>query len=213
MIKLINKSRNEKTGDIPQSYMDKNTCPRRCPWKNCGCYGENFTTNLTWNRVTEPLESIKEQVKALKGKCIIRQSVAGDIATPGTNNIDEYTVKVLNEAYNKHASYTYTHCEINKKNTDIAKKSKMVINFSCETIGQVKQCYKYNVTSVLAVKTMTENEKTIDGIKFKKCPATYQEGMNCKKCMKCLNKNRDYTIVFEVHGTGKKKATFLMEEL
>ena len=89
----------------------------------------------------------------------------------------------------------------------------MVINFSCETIEQVKQCYKYNVTSVLAVKTMTENEKTIDGIKFKKCPATYQEGMNCKKCMKCLNKNRDYTIVFEVHGTGKKKATFLMGEL
>ena len=213
MIKFIKKSKNRKTGAIPQTYMDKSTCPKRCPWRGHGCYGENFTTNLTWNRVYDPLESIKDSVKELKGKCVIRQSVAGDIATPNTNDIDRHTVDILNDAYKGHFAYTYTHCELSPINVKIAKASKMVINFSCETLSQVKKCKKYGVPSVLSVRKMEGEEKTIDGIKFKKCPAIYKEGMNCKKCLKCLNKNRNYVIVFEVHGKGQKKADFLIKDL
>lgn len=170
MIKFIKKSRNSKTGAIPQTYMDKSTCPKRCPWRGHGCYGENFTTNLTWTRVFDPLESIKDSVKELKGKCVIRQSVAGDIATPNTNDIDKHTVDILNDAYKAHFAYTYTHCELSTRNIKIARASKMVINFSCETLSQVKKCKKYGVPSVLSVIKMEGEEKTIDGIKFKKMP-------------------------------------------
>lgn len=200
-MKLISSSRNRKTGAISQTYSDKSTCPVSCPFRNNGCYGDNFPTSIHWKRCDTPIDEANIDTFSY----IIRHNVCGDIAISGTNNIDSKLLKQLDKLYTNHLAYTYTHCAKTIDNFNKAKHSHMIINFSCETIEQVENCIKNDIPSVLVVKSMQENTTYINNHKYVKCLG------DCVSCKKCMDRKRDYTIVFEAHGVKKKKLDYLLK--
>lgn len=44
-------SRNVKTGPIPVTYSERDTCPPSCPHYRSDCYAEDFYTRMSWDKV------------------------------------------------------------------------------------------------------------------------------------------------------------------
>lgn len=211
-IKFVEKSQNKKTGAITQTYSSCNTCPTRCPFKHNGCYAEYGPASIQWHSVKHDVNNLTNLIKGGATTKLIRHNVAGDIAEEGTSNISEELLTILNKAYKNHTAYTYTHCEVNERNINLAKSSKMVINFSCEELSQVEKAVKSGALAVMAVAKMSGAKKEINGIKYIKCPNTINSNIQCKDCKLCANRRRKSVIVFEAHGNGRKKASnFLIE--
>lgn len=220
-IRFIGSSKNAKTGDISQTYTTCNTCPKRCPFKHNGCYAENFFVKINWNK-TEKIgvapEGLRAVIEQTPHTNIIRHNVAGDIAVPGTDDIDENLVNTLCKAYKGLKAYTYTHTDINNQhNIEIVKKASdrgFIINFSTENVKDALRCRAAGVNAVIAVNTISDKMVVIDNTMFIQCPATYNKDFTCKQCGMCWQKNRKHIIVFPVHGAGQgkaKKAGFLTD--
>ena len=209
LIKLVEKSTNQKTGAITQTYSSSNTCPTRCPFKNSGCYAASGPCGLVWKKMQKAVTpyELKELIQNSATTKLIRHNVAGDMAIEGTSELNYMLVSLLAKAFEGHQAYTYTHCEINERNSDIIKMAQekgFVINYSCENIEQVKKAIAHGVPAVMTCEQFEGTHKTIEGIKFVKCPS-YKDGVTCATCQMC-SKVRNYVVVFEAHGTSKKKA-------
>ena len=207
----VAESGNTKTGKTAVTYTTPNSCPD-CPLKEKGCYAKNFPCCLQWKKAETKGVRPEELANVISNNVkseVIRHNVAGDIAMPGTNDINESLVNNLVKAYKVFKkAYTYTHCVISKRNIEIVKnamKENFVINFSTQTIEDVKKCLAAGVNAVIAVHTMSAKTVKKDGIKLVQCPATYNKNIHCVNCGLCAKK-RDYAIVFPVHGNGKNKA-------
>lgn len=231
---LIPESSNPKTGNIIQSYSHRTTCPNRCPLKGNGCYADSFFTSRQWDRcddegdkryiangrdlVLKLISAVATHIKKDKVPILLRHNIAGDIALPNSDKIDEERLNTIVEACNKVSSllnanlmgYTYTHCNLsigNIKKVKDAQAKGFIVNFSCETIEEVKEV---KLTDCNAVMTSVNPDETIkalkeEGIKSLQCPAQTTDGMNCKKCRLCA-RDRDAVVIFAVHGKGSNKA-------
>lgn len=231
---LIPESGNSKTGSMIVTYTERVSCPTRCPFKGNGCYGESIRTATQWKRASDngdkravstpkALEKSLASAVALqavsKGVVMFRHNIAGDICTPGTNDIDQDTLDALIKANSKAKQiakllevefygYTYTHADTN--DTDNVSKIKntedFIINVSCETISEVVQARSEGLNTVLTSATIIEDIEALKtcGINAVQCP-NQTRGVHCDKCKLCA-RNRKTVVLFEVHGNGKKKA-------
>lgn len=232
---LIPESSNLKTGNIIQSYSNRSTCPNRCPLKGNGCYADSYHTSRQWDRCNDEgdkryianghdltldlMSAVAIHVKRGEKSILFRHNVAGDIALPDSDVIDDERLNTIAESCNKVSlilnnvklmGYTYTHCNPsigNIKKVKNAQSKGFIVNFSCETIEEVK---KVKSTDCNAVMTSVNPDETIkslkkEGIKSLQCPAQTNEGMNCKKCKLCA-RARDVVIIFAIHGNGSNKA-------
>lgn len=214
-IRVVGNSKgNPKTGPISQTYNSEITCPCRCPFRCSGCYGESVNTARCWcgcdnGKGIKP-EDLQKATDTTPLTKMIRLNIAGDIAVPGTNEIDDRWVNAYIESFNNKKVFGYTHCEINKENIEKIKKLKehgIVFSFSCETVEQVKKAFENNCDAVMTVETMEDRVKVVDGIKFVKCPNVTTDGeVKCCNCGICTKPNRNFVIVFPLHGNGKGKA-------
>ena len=50
-IQFVKKSANAKTGPIPVSYSERETCPQSCPHYRSDCYAEDYYTRMVWDKV------------------------------------------------------------------------------------------------------------------------------------------------------------------
>ena len=231
---IIPKSSNEKTGNIIQSYSARTTCPNRCPLKGHGCYADNYHTSRQWDRcenVADPryvsnskdltlslIEAIAPRAKKGDTEVLFRHNVAGDIAHENSNIIDVSRVNAIADACKSAGKvtgvtvrgYTYTHCEISSQNTKViheALDKDFIINYSCETVNEVK---KANDLGCDAVITAINPEETINelkkvGIRAVQCPAQTHDNVSCESCKLC-SRHRVTTVVFKIHGNGSNKA-------
>lgn len=217
-IKYVAHSCNTKTGDISQTYSDPRTCPKSCPFKCHGCYGENFTTRRYWVQSNCTSKTLADMMESKGHTKVLRHNVAGDMCIHGTDSLDGELIRNLSRAYKGIKAYTYTHCAKTAENFQLIHKAAdngFVINMSCETLGQVMECRENHVPAVLAVYEWTQKDKAtrrIDGITYRLCPASHDKNMTCRDCGKCWKKNQKEIIVFPAHGAGKKKTrAFLMD--
>lgn len=162
LIKFVGTSANKKTGCISQTYTSKNTCPKRCPFKNSGCYAKYGNTNIHWTAMKHSCEpqDLKTIIKNTPHTDVIRYNVAGDIAKENTSTIDVKLLNTLIDAYKGLTAYTYTHCTVNKKNIESVKKAitaGFIINFSVEDIKTAKKCHNNNVPCVMALNSMSKH--------------------------------------------------------
>lgn len=218
LIKFIGTSTNKKTGCISQTYSSKNTCPKRCPFKDKGCYAKYGNTNIHWSQMKNSCEpqDLKTIIKNIPHTNVIRHNVAGDIAKEGTSLIDTKLLDILIDAYKGLKAYTYTHCTVNKRNIEIVKKAitaGFIINFSVEDIKTAKKCYENNVPCIMAVNSMTKHTVKKEGLTFIQCPETYNKDIHCKNCGLCYKKNRKSIICFPAHGRGKNKIKDILIKL
>lgn len=231
---LIPESSNPKTGNIIQSYSARSTCPNRCPLKGNGCYADSYHTSRQWDRCNDEedrryirngndltldlMSAVAIHAKRGEKSILFRHNVAGDIALPNSDMIDGERLNAIVESCNKVSSnlniklmgYTYTHCNLPIGNIEKVKDAQakgFVVNFSCETIEEVKEVKLAGCNVVMTSVNPNETIKELkeDGLKALQCPAQTTDGMNCKKCKLCA-RARDAVIIFEVHGNGSKKA-------
>lgn len=231
---VIPKSANEKTGNIIQSYSARATCPNRCPLKKNGCYADNYHTSKNWDRcenVLDPryvsntndltlslIEAIAPRSKKGVTEVLFRHNVAGDIAHENSNIIDVSRVNAIAYACKSAGKatgvtvrcYTYTHCEISARNAKViheALDNDFIINYSCETVNEVKKANELGCDTVI---TSIDPEETIRdlkavGIKAVQCPAQTHNNVSCESCKLC-SRPRVTTVVFKIHGNGSNKA-------
>ena len=217
-MKYVAHSANIKTGDISQTYSDARTCPKSCPFKGHGCYGENFTTRRHWMQSDCTSKTLANAMESKGHTKVLRHNVAGDMCKHETDELDGELIRDLIKAYKGVKAYTYTHAEKTADNFQLihhAAEKGFIISMSCETLEQVEACHENNVPSVLAVYEWTEKGKVtrrINGITFRLCPAYHDKNITCRDCGKCWKKNRKEVIVFPAHGKSKKKTRdFLMD--
>ena len=220
--KYVAVSDNAKTGKMSAVYTalkDNKTgsCPIRCPFACAGWNAKNGPCNIHWEDTAKnsktTIANLNETIKnGKKHKNILRHNVAGDMAIPGSNDLNESLVQELSNIYNDNfdIAYTYTHCTVdNPKNIEIAKaaaKKNFIVNFSTEKISDCKKCIAAAVNCVIACNTMQPSTAIIDGVKIVKCPNATNKNIKCVNCGLCYKKSRDFAIAFPVHGNQKEKA-------
>ena len=231
---LIPKSSNAKTGNIIQSYSARSTCPNCCSLKNNGCYADSYHTSRQWDRCDNPndgrytkdgnelgfalLAATADKMRKGSTSVLFRHNVAGDLAYPDSNMIDKGRLEAITEACKRVNSvvggalkgYTYTHCAVNLQNVKAVRKASeegFLVNFSCETIHEVKEAKALDCDAVLASADVDASIEALkaEGLKAVQCPAQTKENVSCETCKLCSRK-RESVVIFAIHGNGAKKA-------
>lgn len=108
---FVKVSANSKTGPIPVTYSERETCPPSCPHYRADCYAEDYYTRMTWDKVTQrggDLAALCDAVAALPEGQLWRHNVAGDLMGEG-EHVDAAALGELVRANIGRRGFTYTH--------------------------------------------------------------------------------------------------------
>jgi hypothetical protein len=208
-IHFIKKSSNSKTGAIPTTYSERDTCPPSCPHYRDDCYAEDYYTRLNWNQVGKRGQKFSEfcdEIAALPEGQLWRHNVAGDLAGVG-EEIDAVKLGELVKANIGRRGFTYTH----KKSADAihwikhANKWGFTINLSADDAGEADELAAHGLPLVCIVPMDTpERSTTPQGRPITICPAQTREYMTCSVCQLCQKADRNAIVGFRAHGTKAK---------
>ena len=215
-------SGNSKTGPIPTTLTEKNSCPDVCPLKSNGCYAEIGHTNIHWQRVSNG-DAVKyswvnamQQIAALPKGQLWRHNVSGDL--PQTDGLIQYNlVQQLIDANRGKRGFTYTHhdvqsnssnCYWNKAIIAACNAQGFTVNLSGNSLEHADQLKALDIGPVVTIcPEGTEKQfKTPAGNIVVICPATYRDDIQCSNCGLCAVSSRKSIVGFPVHGIAKKKA-------
>lgn len=225
-IQFVKKSSNAKTGPIPTTTSGRDTCPQACPFNNGnGCYADaGYYTRMNWDKVTNgerggTLEELCEAVAKLPEGQLWRHNVAGDLK--GNDNwIDYMALLDLVKANKGRRGFTYTHYPVTdhkhaQMNVDAIEMSMIggfTVNVSANSVAhavQIKDEYPHLPVAAVVPSDHGNDTRTIDGVKFITCPATYKDNVTCATCKLCSVADRDSVIAFPAHGSQTKKADII----
>lgn len=128
----------------------------------------------------------------------------------GAAGIDaDYLAAVLEAVPRRGIAWTYSHFPAEL--LPVAKPGQTVINASCDTITEAVDAVKRGRPAVLAAPADTAEAwpRTVEGVKFHRCPAELSESFTCAQCGNgsplCARPDRREVVVFVAHGSGAKK--------
>lgn len=218
---------NKKTGPIPVTINNSETCPDACSLKNNGCYANHGPLLIAWKRVdagkgnSTNFAGLCEQISTIYKNSLWRYAVAGDL--PGNNNtIDHTALNQLVEANRGRRGFTFTHKPVGISGQELvnaqaifaANKSGFAINLSADNIGQADDLHALGIGPVVVVLPQDHPHKatkTPAGHQIVVCPAVTQEDMTCANCGLCAISNRKSIIGFPAHGVKKKHVSQLVQ--
>ena len=219
-------SSNVKTGPIPVTMSQKNTCPDNCQLKGSGCYAESGNVNIHWSRLSDgryddnakvtDWSGLCDNVKALPKGQLWRHNSAGDL--PHTAQaIDRDNIVSLTMANMGRRGFTYTHHKVigrsevakhNRSVINMANANGFTVNLSADNLAMADAYVKLGIAPVVVI--LPEDSPTIQitpgGHTVVVCPAITSDKVACSTCGICAKSDRKSIIGFPVHGTGKKKA-------
>ena len=205
-------STNRKTGFIPVTTSEENTCPSSCPLKEKNiCYAKKGSTRLIWKEVKKgkserwnkpfnnDYDSLLKEIKKLPPGQLWRHNQAGDLAHNGNNeSIDVDKLKQLVKANKGKNGFTYTHktqLEENFKKIKYANDKGFTINLSANDLQHADELKKHNLPIATIVGTKPVKE-TPQGHKIKMCPNQVNKAITCELCLMCSKSKRDYIVGF-----------------
>jgi len=128
----------------------------------------------------------------------------------GSDQIDpEYLAALLEAVPRRGLAWTYSHFDA--KGLPLWEQGKTVINASCDTEAEAVAAVKIGRPATFAAPLNTAGQwpKTVEGVKFVRCPADMSESFTCQQCGNgsplCARGDRDFVVVFVAHGSGAKK--------
>lgn len=219
-VALVADSGNTKTGHMPVSTSDMDSCAERCPFLSI-CYANFGHTIFHWKKVPERgtlwADFVKKVAAFPKGQ-LWRHNEAGDLPAR-KGRIDAAKLRALVKANRGRRGFTYTHHELTEANIAAiryANANGFTVNVSCETVGQVDYVRALGLPAVLATpKGEPVPTQTPGGNPLRICPAvTSAEAIKagrdvpkiqCTNCGICYRHDRVSTIVFPAHGPGAKR--------
>lgn len=206
----VEKSRNEKVGEISITYASQATCPNTCPLRGAGCYAElgrmgMITSKLNLSTAT-PLEAAREEARVIRelAKVSIRPlrlHGVGDCST-------EEAARIVSEACEEYKGekYTYTHAWETVPREAWGSVSVLA---SCENLEQADDAMKrgYAVAMVVPEHDGPRPYK-VGGLTIQPCPQQTTPGVTCNSCRMCMNDKklleRKKIIAFAAHGQRKR---------
>ena len=225
------KSANKKTGPIPVSTSDRDSCPRDCAFIGAGCYADVGPLGGLWTGLTNAganaamkngrtgtiatigWSELCGKVAALPAGTLWRHNQAGDLPRNGSQ-IVAADVAALVAANTGRKGFTYSHHNVlgangaaNRKVVADANKAGFTINLSANNLRHADQLAALGIAPVVAVlpADQTANTVTPEGRKVVICPATQRDNITCQTCGLC-QRLRDAIIGFPAHGASKRKA-------
>ncbi len=211
-IHFIRQSANSKTGPIPVTYSQRETCPPSCPHYRADCYAEDYYTRLSWDKVAArggSLGQLCESVAALPPGQIWRHNVAGDL--PGTGEtVDAAALGEIVRANLGRRGFTYTH----KKSADglhwaaHATAWGFTVNLSADDAGDADALAEADAGPVCCIVPSDTPEKsyTPAGRTIIVCPAQSRDNVTCETCGLCARADRGVIVGFRAHGTRARVA-------
>lgn len=225
-------SHNIKTGPIPVSTTEKDSCPNSCPFKAGSCYAKGGPLNIHWNKISVKergtnFDSFTGLVKKLNRNQLWRHNQAGDLS--GLNNrIDFSNLNKLVQANKGRRGFTYTHKPVlindfkddnltrrekeilikeNQDAVSFANKNGFTINLSANNLAHADSLKALNIGPVVVVVNSEQkgNVTTPAGNKVVMCPATQRDDVTCASCGFCQKEARTAIVGFPSHGASKRK--------
>jgi hypothetical protein len=204
---FIHSSANRKTGPIPVTYSQRETCPPSCPHYRADCYAEDFLTRLAWDKVPARGGSLGElcaSIAALPAGQLWRMNIAGDLPGQG-EELDPAALGQIVAANAGRRGFTYTH----KKTPEAlewihhANAWGFTVNLSADDVGEADALADTEAGPVCAIVPSDTPEKTYTpaGRTVIVCPAQTREGVSCVTCQLCARPDRGVIIGFRAHGT------------
>lgn len=209
-------SSNAKTGPIPVTMTDKDSCPSTCPLKGNGCYAESGNVNIHWSRLSKKnrltIDELCSNINGLPNNQLWRHNSAGDL--PGNDDsIDSTALYKLIKANKGKRGFTYTHKytdTVQRADIRFANANGFTINLSANNLEHADMLSDYAIGPVVAIVPHNFDDRTPKytpaGRKVKVCPAVRSDDITCAKCGLCQVANRDFIIAFPAHGTRKAVA-------
>jgi hypothetical protein len=209
---FVKQSSNSKTGPIPVTYSQRETCPPSCPHYRADCYAEDYYTRMSWDKVAQrggDLAALCESVAALPAGQLWRHNVAGDLPGAG-EEVDAAALGEIVKANMGRRGFTYTH----KKSADgiywaaQATAWGFTVNLSADDAGDADALAELDAGPVVAIVPTDTPEKsyTPAGRTIIVCPAQTRDGVTCASCGLCARADRGVIIGFRAHGTRAKVA-------
>lgn len=203
---FIPKSSNSKTGPIPVTYSQRETCPPSCAHYRSDCYAEDFYTRLSWDKVPDrggDIDQLCANIAELPPGQLWRHNVAGDL--PGTGEtIDPVQLGQIVAANIGKRGFTYTH----KKSLEAiewamhATQWGFTVNLSADDAGEADILSETGLPVCAIVPTDTpEKTQTPNGRTIIVCPAQTRDNITCATCGLCARADRSVIIGFRAHGT------------
>lgn len=209
-VHLTLKSANAKTGPIPVSTTERDSCPTDCAMR-AGCYAASGPLALHWAAVSAGTRGTSwgqfvQAIAALPEGQLWRHNQAGDLPQTG-GTIDAVKLGQLVAANQGKRGFTYTHHRDAASLAWIkhANEWGFTVNLSANDLTDADALADTGAGPVVVVlpSTQTENTTTPAGRKVVVCPATQRDDVSCATCQLC-QRQRSTIVGFPAHGTKKR---------
>lgn len=215
-------SSNAKTGPIPTSTSDRETCPATCPFYEKGCYAKSGPQAIHWRKVSNAERGVVwsefiAQIRKIQRGQIWRHNVSGDLQH-NNGNIDYIKLRQLIDANKGRKGFTYTHHVLNDHNVICLQNANSLgftVNASTESVEVADQVMTMHGIPAVAVVSSDKTDRfyrTESGRKVITCPATIHESVTCATCGLCQQSDREFIIAFPAHGVAKKTVNVIVTD-
>lgn len=216
-VHLSLKSGNTKTGPIPVSSTEENSCPDSCPFKKKGCYGKSHFLAKHWKLVSSGERAIEwshfiSLVSSFPAGQLWRHNQIGDL--PGKNEtIDPVLLGELVAANLGKRGFTYTHKHTSRENLHwirACNANGFTVNLSANSLAHadtLSETQAGPVVTVLPAIHGSTKTRTPKGREVIVCPATYRENVSCATCKLCAIRDRSFIVGFPAHGSSKNEVS------
>lgn len=209
-VHLTLKSANAKTGPIPVSTTERDSCPTDCAMR-AGCYAASGPLALHWAAISAGTRGTSwgqfvASIAALPEGQLWRHNQAGDLPQAG-GTIDAVKLGQLVAANQGKRGFTYSHHRDAASLAWIkhANEWGFTVNLSANDLRDADALADTGAGPVVVVlpSTQTENTTTPAGRKVVVCPATQRDDVSCATCQLC-QRQRSTIVGFPAHGTKKR---------
>ena len=210
------KSSNSKTGPIPVTTTERDSCSPTCPFIDDGCYGENHGLNFHWDAVSNHSRGIswdklcKIVERDIPDEQLWRHNQVGDLPHK-QGKIDGKKLGKLVLANKRKKGFTYTHHDMSIGDNAVYIKAcnehGFTVNLSANNTIHADTLVALGIAPVVVtlLSDQTENLTTPAGNKVTICPNVTKDNLTCSDCGLCAIPDRKTIIGFPAHGIGKKK--------
>jgi len=206
-VHLTLKSANVKTGPIPVSTTEKDSCPVDCSLRS-ECYASSGPLALHWAAVSNgsrgtDWNTFCDTISSLPEGQLWRHNQAGDL--PQSNgSVDAVKLGQLVAANQGKRGFTYSHHRDSDSINWIRHSNAwgFTVNLSANNLADADTLSDMDAGPVVVVlpSTQTENTETPKGRKVVVCPATQRDNVSCATCQLC-QRQRSTIVGFPAHGS------------
>ena len=126
----------------------------------------------------------------------------------GSDQVDaEYLQAVIDAVPRGGLGWTYSHFGPDVIPAHV--EGKTVVNLSADSMSEAVEYFRQHKPTTVAVpKDQDSKVEVVDGVRFVRCPAEYNDKVTCDNCgggvPLCARADRNYVIKFTAHGVSAK---------